>query len=63
MGRKQEIDDQVVEDIARAADVDTRSVIRRLAGLPVRGRVGARVDRELALRGFAVQAPDEGHAA
>jgi hypothetical protein len=45
-----EISDEAVDAIARDADVDRRTVIRRLAGLPVRGRVGARVDRALAAR-------------
>lgn len=42
------VDDRIVEIIASKADVDERSVIRRLAGLPVRGRVGNRIDRAIA---------------
>jgi hypothetical protein len=42
------IDDRLVEIIASKADVDQRSVIRRLAGLPVRGRTGNRIDRVIA---------------
>jgi hypothetical protein len=42
------ISKQTVEQIAAKADCDERSVIRKLAGLPVRGRVGARVDRAIA---------------
>jgi hypothetical protein len=48
------IDDSVVADIAREADVDERTVIRRLAGLPVRGRPGRRIDRVLHARMAAV---------
>jgi hypothetical protein len=44
------IDDTVVADLAREADVDERTVIRRLAGLRVRGRAGRRVDRVLQAR-------------
>jgi hypothetical protein len=39
------ISDRTVQAIADRADVDPRSVVRRLAGLPVRGRTGARIDR------------------
>jgi len=42
--------DRDVETLAREADVDPRTVVRRLAGLPVRGRVGVRVDRAIAAR-------------
>ncbi len=41
------IDDAIVAALAREADVDERTVIRRLAGLPVRGRAGRRIDRAL----------------
>jgi hypothetical protein len=41
------VDDALVATLAQAADVDERSVIRRLAGLPVRGRAGRRIDRAL----------------
>jgi hypothetical protein len=41
-------DDELVA-MARRADADTVSVLRRLVGLPVRGRAGERVDA--ALRG------------
>ena len=44
------IDDDLVAEIARAAEADTRTVIRRLANLYVRGKVAARVDREIAKR-------------
>jgi len=46
------ITDAVVDDIAREADVDRRSVMRRLACLPVRGRSGRRVDAVLERRGL-----------
>jgi hypothetical protein len=42
------IDDAAIARIADRASVDPRTVIRRLAGLPVRGRAGARVDAALA---------------
>lgn len=38
------LDDAAIARIAERASVDTRSVIRRLAGLPVRGKAGARID-------------------
>lgn len=44
------ITDDLVKAVAEAADCDCRTVLRRLAGLPVKGRVSARVDRELAAR-------------
>jgi hypothetical protein len=46
------IDDSTVEEIANAADADKRSVVRRLARLPVKGRAGRRIDRILAARGL-----------
>jgi hypothetical protein len=42
------IDDVTVARIADRASADPRSVVRRLAGLPVRGRAGARIDAALA---------------
>jgi hypothetical protein len=47
------VDDALVAAVARDADVDERSVIRRLAGLPVRGRAGRRIDRALQAREIA----------
>lgn len=44
------IDDDLVADIAREARADERSVLRRLAGLHVRGRAGERIDAALAVR-------------
>jgi hypothetical protein len=41
-----------VAEIAAEAVVDPRSVIKRLAGLPVEGRAGRRVDAALAERGL-----------
>lgn len=41
------IDDATVRALADRACVDARSVVRRLAGLPVRGRAGARIDAAL----------------
>ena len=43
-----EVTDETVNLIAARADVDPRTVVRRLAHLPVRGRVGVRVDRAIA---------------
>lgn len=42
----------VVQEIATEADVDLRSVIKRLARLPVKGRSGRRIDAALARRGL-----------
>jgi len=42
------ITDEIVDRIAAVADADRRSVIRRLAGLPLRGRVQRRVDAAIA---------------
>jgi len=44
------IDDDLVADIAKEAHADERSVLRRLAGLHVRGRAGERIDAALAAR-------------
>lgn len=38
------LDDATIARIADRASADPRSVIRRLAGLPVKGRAGARID-------------------
>jgi hypothetical protein len=38
---------QLIDRVARDADVDERTVQRRLLGLRVRGRAGARIDRAL----------------
>ena len=43
-----EVTDADVDRIAEEALADRRTVIRRLAGLPVRGRVQARIDRAMA---------------
>lgn len=42
------ITDEDVRRIAERAQAHERTVLRRLLGLHVRGRVGARVDREIA---------------
>ena len=42
------ITDDDIDRIADRASADRRSVIRRLAGLPVKGRAGARIDAALA---------------
>jgi hypothetical protein len=46
--KPEQVTDAFVAAIAEAADVDTRSVVRRLAGLPVRGRGGRRIDAAIA---------------
>jgi len=43
----------LVYAIAYEADVDVRTVERRLAGLPVRGRPGRRIDTALTRHGLA----------
>lgn len=40
--------DQVVAVLANRAEVDPKTVVRALAGLPVRGRAGVRVARTIA---------------
>lgn len=54
---KQPIDDEFVSSVAAEASVYPVSVIRRLAGLPVRGLAGVRVDRVLKARGVRLVAP------
>lgn len=44
---RRELDDRLVSRIAKRACADRRSVIRRIAGLPVRGRVAERIDRAI----------------
>lgn len=44
------ITDELVDAVAEEAVVDRRSVLRRLAGLEVRGNAGRRLDRVLARR-------------
>jgi hypothetical protein len=48
------VTDDVIREVAEEAQADPRSVVRRLAGLRVRGRVGKRIDLVLAARGMAV---------
>jgi hypothetical protein len=47
------ITDATVADIAEETSTDTRTVIRRIAKLPVKGKPGQRIDRALAARGLA----------
>lgn len=42
------LDDATIARIADRASCDPRSVVRRLAGLPVKGRAGARIDAAIA---------------
>lgn len=53
----QQISDSTVAVIAAEADAHPRSVVRRLAGLPVRGRSGVRIDRALVAHGLALRHP------
>jgi hypothetical protein len=46
------ITDAIILEIADAAAADHRSVLRRIAGLPVRGRRSDIIDRELRARGL-----------
>ena len=50
-------------EIARAAVAHEHSVTRRLLGLPVRGSVCARIDAELARRGYVTPDRRGGRAA
>jgi hypothetical protein len=45
--KQAEITDDLVYEIAKDASVSPLTVIRRLAGLPVRGLAGQRADKEL----------------
>jgi hypothetical protein len=47
---KTEITDEVVQEIAQEALCCVPTVYRALAGLPVRGRVGERVARIIAMK-------------
>jgi hypothetical protein len=44
----QSITDESIVDMARSAGASELTVMRRLLGLPVRGRVGLRVDEAIA---------------
>lgn len=52
--------DEDVAAVARDASADPRSVVRRIAGLPVRGIAGDRIDR--ALRTFRLRRERENPA-
>ena len=60
------IDDATVQTLATNADADPRSVVRFLAGLPVRGRAGRRIADAAALLGVvpkrATSKPPKGAA-
>lgn len=49
------VDDDVINRIAEVASCDGRSVIRKLAGLPVRGPASKRIDAVLERLGVTVQ--------
>jgi hypothetical protein len=53
------ISDGLIDEIAAEACAHRRSVIRRLACLPVRGNAGRRIDAALIRRGLLVVG--EGH--
>jgi hypothetical protein len=42
------VNDALVDRLAEVSDTDRRSVIRRLAGLKVKGRAGRRIDAAIA---------------
>jgi hypothetical protein len=48
-----QIDDVIIAQIADEALADRRSVVRRLARLPVRGRVASRIDAAIARHGLS----------
>ncbi len=48
---------QIIATVADKAMCHRQSVERRLLGLPIRGRVGQRIDAELARHGFTPGAP------
>lgn len=43
-----DVTDEFVERVAKLALANPRTVVRRLAGLPVRGAVGKRIDAVIA---------------
>lgn len=47
-----QVTDSLVDDVVEATEAAPITVLRRLVGLPVRGRVAGRIDRELAARGL-----------
>ena len=49
------ITDDLVRRLAAESDTDTRSIIRALARLPVRGRAGERIRRALEAHGLVVR--------
>jgi hypothetical protein len=54
MGNKtSDLSDEKIETLAREASVATKSIMRRLVGLPVRGMAGDRADRVLREHGLA----------
>jgi hypothetical protein len=58
MNEQPRITDELLDQIAdRDAEVARISVLRRLVGLPVRGRAGARIDRALEAHGLRALAP------
>lgn len=56
------ITDEDISAVTEAARAHERSVLRRVLGLPVRGRVAADIDRELVARGL-IDSTNSGRAA
>ena len=46
------VDDALVQEVVETTGAHERTVLRRLAGLPVRGAAGRAVDAALRARGF-----------
>jgi len=46
------VDDATIDEVAREVRTTERTVMRRLLGLPVRGRVGIEIDLALSERGL-----------
>jgi hypothetical protein len=58
MRERKNDNDTLVRRLAAEAVADERSIVRRLAGLEVRGAVGRRIDEVLKAHGLLVQ-PEE----
>jgi predicted transcriptional regulator len=48
--------ENLVDEIAAELGADRRTIIKRLAGLPVRGGIGRAIDNALRARGYAPMA-------
>jgi hypothetical protein len=47
--------DGLVRDVAHAADASVVTTLKVILNLPIRGRVKARVEREIARRGLTIE--------